>query len=199
MATYSSLLCSSGLRQLVVHLDSSSFFNQLSLYIAQVEMNSIFPSNWESLVCTYEHLVDFYSYIIYLQIYRIGGVMDSVLTSSAVDRGFEPRSGKTKDYKIGICCFPSKHAALRRKSKDRLARNQDNVSEWGDMYIHRLLPQWASTIKIQLSMLVLYKVDLIIISLKINLSSPWYSWKIAELALNNNYSITHSILLKVIQ
>ena len=36
---------------------------------------------------------------------RIGGIMVSVLTSSAVDRGFETRSGQTKDYKIGICCF----------------------------------------------------------------------------------------------
>jgi hypothetical protein len=52
-----------------------------------------------------------------------------VLASSAVDRGFEPRSGQTKDYKIGICCFSTKHAALRRKSKDWLARNQDDVSE----------------------------------------------------------------------
>jgi hypothetical protein len=26
-------------------------------------------------------------------------------------------------------------------------------------------------------------------NLKINLSSPWYSWKIAELALSNNHSI----------
>jgi hypothetical protein len=31
----------------------------------------------------------------------IGGVMVSVLGSSAVDRGFEPRSGQTKDFKIG--------------------------------------------------------------------------------------------------
>jgi hypothetical protein len=44
-------------------------------------------------------------------------VMVSVLDSSAVDRGFEPRSGQTKDYEIGICCFSAKHAALRRKSK----------------------------------------------------------------------------------
>jgi hypothetical protein len=29
---------------------------------------------------------------------RIGGVMVSVLASSTVDRGFEPRSGQTKDY-----------------------------------------------------------------------------------------------------
>jgi hypothetical protein len=28
------------------------------------------------------------------------------------------------------------------------------------------------------------------ISLKINLFSPWYSWKIVELALNNNHSFT---------
>ena len=58
----------------------------------------------------------------------IGGVMVSMLASSAVDRGFEPRSCQTKDYKNGICCFSAKHAALRRKSKDWLARNQDNVS-----------------------------------------------------------------------
>ena len=34
-----------------------------------------------------------------------------------------------------------------------------------------------------------YKADLIIISLKNNLFSPWYSWKVAELALNNNHSL----------
>ena len=59
---------------------------------------------------------------------HIGYVMVSVLASSAVDRGFEPRSGQTKDYKIGICCFSAKHTALRRKSKDRLAQNQTVVS-----------------------------------------------------------------------
>jgi hypothetical protein len=47
----------------------------------------------------------------------------------ALDRGFEPRSGQIQDYKIGICCFSAKHAALRRKSKDWLARNQNNVFE----------------------------------------------------------------------
>jgi hypothetical protein len=41
---------------------------------------------------------------------RIGSVIVSVLASSAVDRGFEPRSGQTKDYEIGICCFSAKHA-----------------------------------------------------------------------------------------
>jgi hypothetical protein len=120
---------------------------------------------------------------------RIGGVIVSMLASSTVDRGFEPRSGQTKDYKIGIFCFSAKHTALRKKSKDWLARNQINVSEWSDMSNRGLLFQWASTIKIQLRVLVYYKADLIIISLKINLLSLWYSWKIAELELQNNHSL----------
>jgi hypothetical protein len=36
----------------------------------------------------------------------IGGLMVCVLASSAVDCEFEPRTGQTKDYKIGIL-FPS--------------------------------------------------------------------------------------------
>ena len=62
--------------------------------------------------------------------HRIGGLMVSVLASSAVDCGFELWSGQTKDYKIGICCFSAKHSAVRRTSKCWLARNQNNVSEW---------------------------------------------------------------------
>ena len=67
--------------------------------------------------------------------------MVNLLASNTVDRGFELWSGQTKDYKIGICCFSAKHAALRKKSKDWLARNQNNVSEWGDMSICGLLFQ----------------------------------------------------------
>ena len=69
----------------------------------------------------------------------IGSVMVSVLASNVVDHGFKPRAGQTKDYETGICCFSVKNAALRKKSKDWLARNQDNVSEWGDISIRRLL------------------------------------------------------------
>ena len=43
--------------------------------------------------------------------------MVRALASSTVDRGFKPRWGQTKDYKIGICCFSAKHTALRRKTK----------------------------------------------------------------------------------
>ena len=43
---------------------------------------------------------------------RIGDVMDTVYASSVIYRGFEPLSGQTKDYKIGICCFFAKHARI---------------------------------------------------------------------------------------
>ena len=64
---------------------------------------------------------------------RIGSVMVSVLASSAIICGCELRSCQTKEYTIGICCFSAKNASLRRKSKDWLARNQNNVSEWSDI------------------------------------------------------------------
>ena len=35
-----------------------------------------------------------------------------------------------------ICCFSAKHAALKRKNRDGLAQNQDNVYKWdNDMSI----------------------------------------------------------------
>ena len=64
--------------------------------------------------------------------------MVSMPASSVVDRGLEPRLGPAKDYKIGICCLS---VAIRRKSKDWLARNQNNVSEWSDMSTRGLLFQ----------------------------------------------------------
>ena len=42
--------------------------------------------------------------------------MVSMLASSAVDHGFEPGSCQTKDYKIDICCFSTKHAGKRAKT-----------------------------------------------------------------------------------
>ena len=59
--------------------------------------------------------------------------------SSAVYCEFEPRSGQTKDYEIGICWFSTKHAILRRMSKDWLALNQNTVFKWADMSIRELL------------------------------------------------------------
>ena len=59
----------------------------------------------------------------------ISGAMVSMLTSSAIDREFEPWFDQTKDYEIGICCFSPKHAILRRKSKGWLGWNQNDVFE----------------------------------------------------------------------
>jgi hypothetical protein len=100
-----------------------------------------------------------------------------MLSLSEVDRGSTPV--KTKDYRIGICCFSAKHTALRSKSKDWLTQIQDNVSKWSKMSIHGMLFKWANTIKIQLSMLIYYKADIIIISLKVNC----YHYDIAEILL----------------
>ena len=65
--------------------------------------------------------------------------MVSVLASSAIDCGCELRSCQAKEYRIDICCFSAKNAALRRKSKNWLPRNQNNVSEWSDISTQRLL------------------------------------------------------------
>ena len=77
-----------------------------------------------------------------------------MLASSAVDRGFESRSGQTKDYQLLFVAYNAKQAELRRKSKDWLARNPDNVSKWSDMSIRGLLFPLANTIKKNLSVLV---------------------------------------------
>ena len=42
--------------------------------------------------------------------------MVSVLISSAVDSGFDPRSGQTKDYEIGICCI-SAHSIKEKEQR----------------------------------------------------------------------------------
>ena len=59
-------------------------------------------------------------YIIYLflPMNHIGGVIVSVLISSAVDRGvYGLRSSQDKAYTIGICSFSAKHAALCSKEQ----------------------------------------------------------------------------------
>ena len=48
----------------------------------------------------------------------------------------------------------------------------------------------SSTIKIQLRVFVYVKADIILISLKRNLFSPWYNWNIANLAMNKKNPLT---------
>ena len=94
-----------------------------------------------TLTITYIHSVSF----IFCYWTSIGSIMVSVLALSVVDRWFEPRSGPTKDYKIGICiCLSAKHSTLWSKSTGRLARKQDNVSVWSDMCTRELLFPWPT-------------------------------------------------------
>ena len=65
---------------------------------------------------------------------RISCAIVIVFASSVhmVDRVFESRSSEPKTiYNWYSLLVRFKHTALRRKSTDRLARNQDSVSEWG--------------------------------------------------------------------
>ena len=57
--------------------------------------------------------------------------------SNAVGRAFYPRSGQTKDYKIGICCFSTNYVALRRKSKDWSQVPVDRTPIWYPMSWYR--------------------------------------------------------------
>ena len=43
--------------------------------------------------------------------------MVSVLAKSVADHGFEPWSGQTKDYKIGIFCFSPMHAKPKEEEQ----------------------------------------------------------------------------------
>jgi hypothetical protein len=51
--------------------------------------------------------------------------MVRLLASSVVDREFKPQSGQIINYKTDIFWFSANHAALRSKSKDWMAQNQD--------------------------------------------------------------------------
>ena len=111
----------------------------------------------------------------------IGGVMISVLASSAVDRSFEPRSGRTKDYEIDICCSSAK---------------REEKTGWLGIRIMCLsgatcLSADCCFSELALTVLVLYKADLIIISLNISLFSSWYSWQKWWVDVKQQ-SLTHS-------
>ena len=75
-----------------------------------------------------------------LAYYRNGGEMVSVLASNAVYRRLKFRSGQTKDYKIGFCCFSVQHTALRRMS--RLVYYPDFMPTrvWRNVYRRTVVP-----------------------------------------------------------
>ena len=48
---------------------------------------------------------------------RIAGVIVNLLSSNAVDRWFEPRSGYIKDHELTVCCFYANHVVLSNTNK----------------------------------------------------------------------------------
>ena len=90
-------------------------------------------------------------------------VIDSVVISSVVSWVSRSNQVKPKTIKLVLATCHLRYMT-RSKSKDCLTQNQDNVSKWSDIFTHGLLFQSASTVKIQLSLLVEYKADIIIVS-----------------------------------
>jgi hypothetical protein len=84
--------------------------------------------------------------------------------------------------KVGSYFFSTKHVTLRVRAMTGWFRIRIMCQEWSNMSTCRLLFQWASTIKIQQSRRRHHL-------LQYNLFSPWKSWKIAYLALNNNQQL----------
>jgi len=64
-----------------------------------------------------------------------------MLTSSVLDHGLSLVI--SKDYRFGICYFSAKYVPIRAKikSKEWLARNLDDVSEWSNMSTSGILFQ----------------------------------------------------------
>ena len=127
--------------------------------------------------------------------YPIDGVMGSVLAWCTVDRGFEPLCDQIRDYKIVICCFQAKHAALRTAKTG--CHEITMICSIGVTCLPAEYCFWELALKIQQSVLVEYKADLNIILLKINFFSPWYispwySWNIAESGVKHQNSNSNS-------
>lgn len=77
-----------------------------------------------------------------------GGVMISMLISSAVDYGWACLDQVKSRTKIGICCLSSEYIAFRSKSKDWLGWNQDDIFRVErHVYPLTVLFQWASHYK----------------------------------------------------
>jgi hypothetical protein len=74
--------------------------------------------------------------------------MVSVLAPSAVNRGFQPRSDQTKDYKIGICCFSTKNFGIWARFWNKIAflwsiNHQDDHFDKNVKYLEFSFFSWA--------------------------------------------------------
>jgi len=105
---------------------------------------------------------------------RIGVVIGSMLALDVVGCGFEPRWGKTKIIKFAFALI------IKEQQQRLIDTNQDKVSEWSDMSTRGLLVQTKGIRQCRHYLI------------ECNWFSPWYSCNIAQLAFNNNHSLTHT-------
>jgi hypothetical protein len=94
--------------------------------------------------------------------------------------GSSPNRVKPKTIELVICCFSAKHASLRKKSKDWLARNQDNESKWSDMFMQN--SQYFIVLRLDCSSKKLKDIKGIIWSWK-KMEEIWY-WKTIQFRLH---------------
>jgi hypothetical protein len=86
---------------------------------------------------------------------RIGGVIISVLSSSEVDRVFEPPSGYAKDFKMSICCFSANETPIEtgdelrcfgRASSSCSTSDTRHVQNWSELRCFGRVSSSCSTI-----------------------------------------------------
>jgi hypothetical protein len=65
----------------------------------------------------FSYIIDLATYFLLYTETRIDGVMVSVLTSNAVDRGFDSLSDQTKDYTLAFIASPISTQHKREKTK----------------------------------------------------------------------------------
>ena len=93
-----------------------------------------------------------------------------MLDSNTVDSWVQAPVRSNQRIWTDICCFSAKYVASR--SKDRLDRNQNNVSAWRrHFYPRTVVFKWNSTIEIQWNVLIYFKADIFIISLNVGRKS----------------------------
>ena len=86
-----------------------------------------------SLLSVLQNIVCHFDLFLFTIVFSVNRLSASDLPLGVFEQQFAPRLGQTKDYNICMYCFfakhTAKHTALKRKSKEWLARIQDNVSE----------------------------------------------------------------------
>jgi hypothetical protein len=95
-------------------------------------------ANTDMYLCTYSSSSHIPLHLIFKNMWTAS--VAQWLTCSIV--GSSPGRIEPKTIKLALL-FSAKHAALRRKNKDRLSRNHNNVSVWNYMSTRGPLFQWA--------------------------------------------------------